>query len=253
VILALVLSVAIGLSLGLLGSGGSIITLPVLVYAGGIPPREAVPMSLAIVGGASLAGTVLKLREERIDTATAAIFALSGIPAAAAGAQLTPLVRPELLLLLFAVLMFAVAGTVLVRRERAPEPATGSHRWRCLLAGAAVGVLTGFLGVGGGFLIVPAMVVAARLPLKVATGTSSVVIAVNSFAGLAGQMRHGSFDPGIAAAFLAMALIGMLAGVRFSSRVSTPVLRRGFAWFVVAVGLFVVARNLPAMLDAWRS
>jgi hypothetical protein len=250
--LALVLSAAIGLSLGLLGSGGSIITLPVLVYAGGIPPREAVPMSLAIVGGAALAGTALHLRERRVHPRAAATFAVAGMPAAVGGAQLTPLVPPEVLLVLFAVVMFVVAGTLLLRQERALAGAPECHPARCLAAGAGVGALTGFLGVGGGFLIVPAMIVAARLPLKIATGTSLAVIAVNAFAGLAGQMRHAAIDPALTAAFLAVALIGTFAGVRLSARIATPALRQIFAWFVVAIGLFVVVRNVPAILEQLR-
>jgi uncharacterized membrane protein YfcA len=245
-ILALTLAAGIGLSLGLLGSGGSIITLPVLVYAGGINPKEAVPMSLAIVGGTSLAGAVIKMREGQVSPRAALTFAGAGIPTAVLGAQLTPLVSPTVLLLLFALLMFLVAGRMLMGGNESLTAAPECRPARCLAAGGTVGVLTGFLGVGGGFLIVPAMVIAARMPLKVAIGSSLAVIAVNSFAGLAGQLRHTTFDWTLAMAFLALAVAGMFGGIWLSRIIAAPSLRRWFAWFVIAVAIFVVVQNLSA-------
>jgi len=243
-LLALTLAAGIGLSLGLLGSGGSIITLPVLVYAGGIDPREAVPMSLAIVGGTSLAGAVLKMREGQVSPRAALTFAAAGIPSAILGAQLTPLVSPRVLLLLFALLMFLVAARMLTGSDESLTAAPECRPVRCLTAGSAVGVLTGFLGVGGGFLIVPAMVIAARMPLKIAIGSSLAVIAVNSFAGLAGHLGHATLDWKLALAFLALAVVGMFGGIRLSRLITAAALRRWFAWFVIAVAVFVVVQNL---------
>lgn len=251
-LLALTLSAAIGLSLGVLGSGGSIITLPVLVYAGGIEPRAAVPMSLAIVGGTSLAGAAAKMRAGELNLRAAAIFAAAGIPAALLGAQLTPLVPPSVLLILFALLMFAVAARMLWKRDETVEPLPDCRPLRCMAAGGGVGALTGFLGVGGGFLIVPAMVMAARMPLKLAIGTSLAVIAVNSFAGLAGHLRHTAVDWPLSLAFLGLALVGMFAGVLIACRIQARALARWFAWFVIAVAVFVVAQNLPALAGVWH-
>ena len=243
-LLALILAAAIGLSLGVLGSGGSIITLPVLVYAGGIDAREAVPMSLVIVGGTSLAGAILKMREGEVSPRAALTFSAAGIFTAILGAQLTPLVSPAVLLLVFAFLMFLVATRMLTSSNESLTAAPECRPVRCLTAGGIVGVLTGFLGVGGGFLIVPAMVIAARMPLKIAIGSSLAVISVNSVAGLIGQLRHTTFDWTLGVAFLAISVVGMFGGMKLSKRVATTSLRRWFAWFVIAVAVFVVVQNL---------
>jgi uncharacterized membrane protein YfcA len=246
--LALILAFGIGLSLGLLGSGGSIVTLPVLVYVAGVPVPAAVAMSLAIVGGTSAAGAWWKQRQGLVHWRAAALFSVTGIVGALAGAQLTPLVSPAVLMLIFAALMIAIAARMLVfRGDEAVEPLPDCRPVRCGLAGFAVGVLTGFLGVGGGFLIVPAMILFARLPMATAVGTSLVVIAVNSLAGLAGHLRHGGFDAILALSFLAAALLGMAGGMAFGHRVSTITLRRAFGWFVLVVAGLVLARNWQAI------
>lgn len=241
--LALTLAVAIGLALGLMGGGGAIITVPVLVYAAQVPPGQAVGMSLAVVGVTSLVGALLKARQGFIHVRAALWFSGAGIVGALAGAQLTPLVSPRMLLVLFALLMVAVAVAMLLRKEELLEPLPECRPWRCGLAGLAVGVLTGFLGVGGGFLLVPAMVLFARLPLKVAIGTSLAVIAVNSFAGIAGHWRHMEFNGPLTGGFTAAALLGMGAGLLLTKRVPVRRLSTGFAWFVLAVAGFVLFKN----------
>ena len=241
--LALTFAVGIGLALGLMGGGGAIITVPVLVYAAQVPPGQAVGMSLAVVGVTSLVGALLKARQGFIHVRAALWFGGTGILGALAGAQLTPLVPPRVLLFLFALLMVAVAVAMLLRKEELLEPFPECRPWRCGLAGLAVGVLTGFLGVGGGFLLVPAMVIFARLPLKVAVGTSLSVIAVNSFAGLAGHWRHTEFNWPLTAGFTAAALVGMGAGLLLTAHVPVRPLSRAFAWFVLAVAGFVLFKN----------
>lgn len=242
--LALILAFGIGLSLGLLGSGGSIVTLPVLVYVMGVPVQAAVGMSLAIVGGTSAVGAWWKQRQGRVHWRAALLFGFAGIPGAVAGAQLTPLVSPVVLMLMFASLMAVVAVRMLARRgDEAVEPLPDCRLVRCGLAGFGVGVLTGFLGVGGGFLIVPAMILFARLPMATAVGTSLVVIAANSVAGLAGQWRHGGFDGALTLTFLAVALAGMVGGLALGPRLTTVTLRRAFGWFVLGVAGLVLAKN----------
>lgn len=243
-IVALILGAGIGVSLGLLGGGGSIITLPVLVYAAGVPVPQAVAMSLAVVGATSLAGGIVNLRRKLVHPKAALLFSLTGIPGALAGAQFTHFVSAPVLLLLFAGLMIAVAA-LMFRGKPGPtvSPAARCQWQRCAATGFGVGVLTGFLGVGGGFLIVPAMVIFGRLPLKHAVGTSLPVIAVNSLAGLGAHLRQTSFDWGVAGMFAAVALAGMFAGTMLAERVSTAFLRRGFALFVLAVAAFVIAKN----------
>ena len=244
VILALVLALAIGFSLALLGSGGSIITLPVLVYAARVPAPQAVGMSLVIVGGTTLVASVLNARLGLVHVKAAVLFSATGMIGAYGGAHLTRLVSPSVLLLLFAALMIAVAG--LMFRGRSERPLAGEpqcHWQSCATSGFAVGGLTGFLGVGGGFLIVPALLFFGRLPLNVAISTSLVVITVNCLAGLLGHLRDAPFDWRTAGLFTAMALAGMLAGRTFASRVHPERLRGWFAWFVLAVAAFVIAEN----------
>ena len=242
--IALILAFGIGLSLGLLGSGGSIVTLPLLVYVAGVPVAAAVGMSLAIVGGASVAGAWWKHRQGLVHGRAALLFGITGMVGAAVGAQFTQLVPPAVLMLLFAGLMVVIAVRMLAKRgDEAVEPLPDCRPVRCGAAGLGVGLLTGFLGVGGGFLIVPAMILFARLPMAMAVGTSLAVIAANSIAGLAGHLQHRSFDWRTTLAFLAAALLGMLAGVRLGGRLPTVVLRRVFGGLVLAVAGFVIAKN----------
>lgn len=243
-ILALALALAIGLSLAVLGSGGSIITLPVLVYVAGFPAQEAVGMSLAIVGGTSLLASVFNARGGLIHSKAAILFSVTGIVGALGGAQLTHLVSAPVLMLLFAGLMLGVA--VLMLRGRAdlePDPATRCRWHICATTGLVVGGLTGFLGVGGGFLIVPAMVHFGHLRLKPAIATSLVVIAVNSFAGLAGHLGQAHLDWKGTGLFLGAAIVGMLIGRSFAGGLKVAHLQRAFAWFVLAVAAFVIAKN----------
>lgn len=246
--LALALAVLIGVALGLLGSGGSIITLPVLVYVAGYPAAQAVAMSLVIVGGTSAAGSFLHWRHGRFDARAALFFAVSGALGAFVGARFTHAVRPEVLLLLFGILMLGAGAAMLRRRERAPAPRT-CQPLRCLGSGAAVGALTGFLGVGGGMFILPALVLFAGLEMKNAVGTSLAVIALNCLGGLAGQLRYAHFDWPAALGFLLAAGAGMGAGLALVPRLSAAVLRSAFAWSVLAVGLAVCAKNLTAVLS----
>lgn len=253
-ILALILAFGIGLSLGVLGSGGSIVTLPVLVYVAGMPVATAVAMSLAIVGGTAVVGGWWKQRQGLVHWRAAALFGLSGIPGALAGAQFTRFVPPAVLMLSFAGLMLLIAVKMLTQRDHGgPEPLPDCRPARCVTAGLGVGGLTGFLGVGGGFLLVPAMMHFGRLPMPVAVGTSLVVIAVNSFAGLAGHLRHGAPAAGMTLAFLGAALLGMFAGARFFGGISARKLRHVFGGFVLLVAGLILAKNWPDLMRLFSS
>lgn len=247
---ALLLSGAIGISLGLLGGGGSILAVPVLVYVAGIGVKESVPMSLAIVGATSLFGSLLHGRKGKIDLKVAATFGGAGIIGAYFGARLTHLVSSGMLLLLFAALMLAVAALMLWRKGQPDAGADEKHERSLPLtlgAGLAVGVLTGFLGVGGGFLVVPALVLFAGLPMRVAVGTSLLVIAINSAAGFVGHMSEGQLHFSLTAAFTVAAVAGTFVGERFARRVRAEQLRRLFAFFVALVAIFLVAENYRAI------
>jgi uncharacterized membrane protein YfcA len=243
-LLALTLGAGIGLALGLLGGGGSVITVPVLVYAAGIDPAAAVAMSLAVVGGTSMVGAWFKHREQLVHKQATLMFGGVGMLGAWAGAHLTPMVSPQTLLVLFALLMVVIATIMLLRREEELTPKPECRPVRCLFSGLGVGLLTGFLGVGGGFLLVPAMVIFARLPMKMAIGTSLAVIAINSLAGLIGHGRQAAVDWPLTGAFLVVAILGMLAGNHLASRVPVARLQRGFAGFVLAVAALLLIKNL---------
>jgi uncharacterized protein len=244
---ALALALLIGLSLGLLGSGGSIITLPVLVYVAGIPAHEAVGMSLVVVGGTSTVGSLLNARRGSFDWKAGAFFAVSGMVGAFVGAKFTHLVSALVLLLLFGALMLVVGARMLLKNET-DTPPQQCRLWRCLGAGVAVGILTGFLGVGGGFLILPALVLFAGLEMKRAIGTSLAVIAVNCLGGLIGQLRYVNLNWSLTLAFLAAAVVGMFAGTALTSRLAASTLRRGFAWCVLLLGVILVGWNGMGLL-----
>ena len=244
---ALLLAGLVGLSLGLLGSGGSIVTLPVLVYVASIPVNQAVGMTLVIVGGTSALGSLLHLRRGNFDLRAAAFFSVSGIVGAFVGAKFTHLVSAPMLMFLFGALMLVV-GIRLLRNGEAKAVAHECRPVRCLAIGVAVGVLTGFLGVGGGFLILPALVLFAGLEMKPAIGTSLAIIAVNCVGGLVGQLRYVNFDWRLMLGFLLAAIAGMFVGAALAKQLSAAVLRRGFAWCVVLLGFVLVARNLVALI-----
>jgi uncharacterized protein len=248
-IFALILSGAIGVSLGLLGGGGSILAVPVLVYVAGIEAKESIAMSLAIVGATSFIGSLLHGRKGKLDLRVAATFGGAGIIGAYFGARLTQLVASGSLLLIFAALMLTVAVLMLARQDR-PAAEAQRHEGKLLhtlLAGLGVGVLTGFLGVGGGFLVVPALVLFAGLPMPLAIGTSLLVIAINSTAGFVGHLGEGRLQFSLTAAFTAMAVAGTFVGERFARRVPAQKLQQVFAYFVILVALFLVAENYRAI------
>jgi uncharacterized protein len=238
--LALLGAALIGLSLGLTGAGGSIITLPVLVYLAALPPKEAVGLSLFVVGAAALLGAVQRFRSGEIHLKAGLIFALSGMAGAAGGAQLTPLVSGRVLMVIFAVLMLVVAINMLMGSMIDPLEKSECRPVRCLLAGLGVGVLTGFIGVGGGFLLLPALVKFAKLPLRVATGTSLAVISFNSAVGF--LSHYGESPPRwrLAFIFAVMAAAGVLLGSSLAKRLPIDRLRQGFAFMIILTGSFVL-------------
>ena len=244
---SLFLSALIGLTLGLLGSGGSIITLPVLVYVGRVPANQAVGMSLVIVGGTSALGSLLHLRRGAFDLRAATFFALSGMVGAFIGAKFTHMVSALMLMLLFGGLMLVI-GTRMLRTGEAKAVSHECRPLRCLAVGVVVGGLTGFLGVGGGFLILPALVLFAGLEMKPAIGTSLAIIAVNCVGGLIGQMRYVNFDWRLTLGFLVAAMAGMFAGTALAKWLAASVLRRGFGWCVVLLGTVLVLWNLTLLI-----
>jgi len=208
--------------------------------------HTAIGMSLAIVGSTALVGGLVHARAGRVSPRAGLLFGVAGMLAAPLGARTSHLVSPRLLLLTFALLLVVVGAVMLGGRRAAPARAHPPRR-AAPLAGLAVGFLTGFLGVGGGFLIVPALTLLAGVEMGAALGTSLLVIAANAAAGLLSHLRQGGLPLGLTAAFTASAVLGSLVGVRLASGLEPARLRRAFAGFVIVVGLVLLAKNaLPA-------
>ena len=236
---SLVLALLIGASLGLVGGGGSILTVPALVFAGGFAPRDAIVASLIVVGVAATAGAFLHWRLGTLDAAVAAWFGGLGAVGAIGGGRLGRLLPGPWLMTGFA-LVAVIAGLMLVFRRGFSRPAAARPRPGLVVSAAlGVGFLTGLLGVGGGFIIVPALVLVLGLPMARAVGTSLAVIAINCAAGL--MTAAADLDSGrmlVTAVFAALALVGTLAGAATASRARPDVLRRAFGVLVVGVGVY---------------
>jgi uncharacterized membrane protein YfcA len=275
VAIALVAGALIGLSLGALGAGGSILAVPVLVYALDQDAAQATTGSLVVVGVTALFGVAGARHAGTVRLARGVGFGLLALGGAAAGARAATHVPDPVLLASFAVLMVLVAGVMVARlvRERRTSPPDGArHRDRpslddpiislhpafacdcpralkLLVTATAVGLLTGFLGVGGGFLVVPALVLAVGLPLDIAAGTSLVVIALTSAAALAVRVGSGvAPDWGVVLALTVASVAGGLLGTRAAARADTRRLAQAFTAVLVAVAAWTAAQALPALL-----
>src|SRR5437867_4049019 len=210
-LVALALAALVGLSLGALGSGGSIITTPLLVYVARVPPPSAIGMSLVIVGATSLVGAYLHMRRGNLAIKPCLLFALTGMVGSFLGSTGTHLLSRRALMLVFSSIML-IAGSFMWRGVAALRKAKSVGIYQCLGAGFFVGVLTGFLGIGGGFLIVPSLVFFGGLDTRMAAGTSLGVIAFNCATGLLGQLRFVQIEWGLLSLFLVVAIGGMIAG-----------------------------------------
>lgn len=242
-IVALTFAIVIGLSLGLLGSGGSILTLPVLVYGAGVDEHDAVAMSLVVVGLTAAVGGILQAMKGLVDWRSAGLFALGGMGGAIPGGYLSHVLPGQILMLIFAVLMLLV-GIRMLRGNSVPSREGSELRVvNALGAGAGVGALTAFLGAGGGFLIVPALMRFLGLPLGRAMATSLVVIAANCAAGLVVHGGQAQFDWELTASFTGLALIGMVGGVVLSRRLPVGGLRIAFGVSVLLMAVFVLFQN----------
>ena len=250
--LGLALSVLIGVSLGFFGGGGSILTVPLLVYVFGLPPEEAIASSLLVVGTASLAGAFAHWRVGNVQLPTAGVFGAAGMAGAYLGGRAAAFLDGEILLLLFAAMMvLTAAGMWRGRRALSAVVATRSDA-KIMAQGLAAGLLTGLVGAGGGFLIVPALVLWAGLPMAVAVGTSLLIIVLNCTAGFLGHLGHVRVDLVLVASITAAAIGGSMLGARLAHRVDPASLRRAFAGFVLAMAGFIMVREANRWIGAAR-
>jgi uncharacterized protein len=248
VAVALAIGSALGLVLALMGGGGAILAIPALVYLLHVDPRPAVAASLAAVGVGALSGLLGHARAGRVDWSLAARFGLAGALGALGGAWLNQRVPGERLLALLGLLMLAAAYLMANRPIAIQRELHSNSWWRPPVLGIAVGLLTGFFGVGGGFVIIPALTLGLGLPMRLAVGTSLAVIAVNSAAGLLGYIGSGAFDWQITPLVAAGSVAGGLIGSRLAGSLPEHGLRRGFAVLVGPVAVYLVYQNAAALV-----
>ncbi len=245
IIAILGLSLLIGISLGLLGGGGSILTLPILTYVAGVDTKSAIASSLFVVAVTSAVGVVSHARAGRVQWRTGVLFGAAGMVGAYGGGRLAKLIPGNVLMLLFAAMMVATAIAMLRgRKDAGPGRTTDLPVGKVLLEGVIVGVVTGIVGAGGGFLVVPALVLLGGLSMERAVGTSLVVISLKSFAGFYGHLQHVSVDWSITLTVTAAAIVGSLIGGALAGRIPPATLRRGFGVFVLIMATFVLAKEL---------
>ena len=251
-------SIIIGISLGLIGGGGSILTIPILVYIFKVNPEQATSYSLFIVGITSLFGSYSHYKMENLELKSALYFA---IPSVVSILIIREVIFPQIASTLFSVASYSVSKDFLIMiifsilmitaaismiRKNQPEiKAAETNYIQLSLIGFVVGIVTGFLGAGGGFLIIPALLFFAKLPMKQAVGTSLLIITINSIIGFGGDLYIGTpIDYTFLLGISAMALLGMLIGSYLSKKIDGSKLKPVFGWFVLVMGLYIITKEV---------
>lgn len=249
VVLGYVLALLVGLSLGLLGGGGSILTVPILHYIMGMPTQEAIASSLVIVAITSLIALLPHWRSQQVSWSIGLPFGLASMAGAFLGGWVAQFIPDFVLMSLFAVIMI-VTSLNMVRGKRPTDNGEPQRPkiWLSLLIGAGVGAVTGLVGAGGGFLIVPALVIFAGLSMHLAIGTSLLTIVLKNMAALGGHIVAVSINWPVTLAFTILAILGSVFGARLAAKISAQRLQTGFGWFVLGMGVFVITGELAPML-----
>lgn len=264
------LAICIGISLGLIGGGGSVLAAPVLIYIMQIAPKSAFAMTLVIVGITSVVGILPHWRQGNVNLKVAAIFAPPAMAGAYMGARIAslPLVTPTLQLMTFAVMMLIAALSMIHRGNGKPGELLSPHhqdshdvsvsggagviaqahphKYRNLaiaVEGLGVGILTGFVGIGGGFLVIPALVLLGGLPMKEAIGTSLIILALKSVTGFAGYVGHVPVNWMLMTTFTIAASAGIVMGAFLTRFIQPKQLEKGFGYFVLAVAIFILVKH----------
>jgi uncharacterized membrane protein YfcA len=260
VIIGYISAVLIGISLGLIGGGGSILTVPVLVYLIGIDPITATAYSLFVVGAASSVGSINYFKKGLVNIKTAIIF---GLPAILSVYITRKFIVPQIpehlfqigdfiftkeigVMVLFAMLMIA-ASISMIRGRKESNNEEDEQKFNyalILIEGILVGLLTGLVGAGGGFLIIPALVVLSKLPMKQAIGTSLIIIAAKSLIGFLGDVANREIDWSFLLVFTSISVIGIFIGSMLSNKISGAKLKPAFGWFVLIMGIFILGKSL---------
>ncbi|MBI3137503.1 MAG: sulfite exporter TauE/SafE family protein [Sphingobacteriales bacterium] len=261
-ILGYIAAVLIGISLGLAGSGGSILTVPVLVYLMGVDPLVATTSSLFIVGATSLIGGLRAYSRKLLDFRAVTEFGfpsifsifltrhylLPAIPDTLFSLGTVTVTKNMLLMVVFAVLMLLASYSMIKNKETSTEKVKakegGERVFPLMFFGLVIGVVTGMLGAGGGFLIIPTLVLFLGLDMKTAVGTSLLIIAINALFGFLFSLKHFEFDWTLLGIFTLLSAAGLFIGSRLSEKISPASLRKGFGWFVLIMGILIIIREL---------
>lgn len=265
-IIGYILALVMGVVLGLIGGGGSILTVPILVYLLQINPVTATAYSLFIVGSSALVGAIRNIPNKNIDIVTGTVFAIPALAAVySTRAFIVPAIPEHIvnigsfsltrdigIMMLFAIVMLLASISMIrnsknSKKEVPNENALAKPKYNypmILIEGLVVGVLTGLIGAGGGFLIIPALVLFAKLPMKKAVGTSLFIIAIKSLIGFIGDVQNIAIDWPFLLIFTAFAGVGILVGVYLNKFIDGSKLKKGFGWFVLVMGVYIIVREL---------
>ncbi|MDT0557029.1 sulfite exporter TauE/SafE family protein [Ichthyenterobacterium sp. W332] len=260
-ILAYLGALVVGLVLGLIGGGGSILTVPILVYLLGLNPVIATAYSLFVVGVTSAIGAFQNLRKKLVDIKTAIIFSIPAFMAVYVTRRwLVPAIPDELfsinsflvskdifIMIFFAIIMLLASISMIFSRHKAENelPKIITYNYPMIaIEGFGVGILTGIVGAGGGFLIIPALVLLAKLPMKKAVGTSLLIIAVKSLIGFLGDVQTLTIDWKFLLTFTSISILGILFGIYLSKLISGKKLKKGFGWFTLIMAIYIIFKEL---------
>jgi uncharacterized membrane protein YfcA len=264
VIIGFAAAVLIGISLGLIGGGGSILTVPVMVYILKIDPVLATAYSLFVVGSTSLVGAGTYMKKGLVDYKTALVFAIPSFIAVFLTRKFLVPALPDPLftvgeaiitknigiMVFFALIMLAASYSMITAKKCVDcdedEPVVFNFPM-IALEGSVVGVITGIVGAGGGFLIIPALVLLAKLPMKMAVGTSLLIIAAKSLIGFLGDLSTQTIDWQMLLIFTSLSIVGIFIGSALSKKINEKVLKTGFGWFVLVMGIYIITKELLAI------
>ena len=241
--LALFLAAVAGLSLGLLGGGGSILTVPILIYAAGMPTKSAVAMSLAVVGIATIFGVLGHHKSGNISYKTAFIFILTAIPSTFIGSYLSQFISGNMQLIIFSIVMIMAASFMLKGRKEVNAEQMKTSYPLTLLSGFVVGTMTGLIGVGGGFLIVPSLMYFTGTDMKKSVGTSLFIISINSLFGFISYIGKVEIDWIFMLKFTLSSILGILIGSKLVKFIPQKLLKKAFAIFLIVMGNFIFIKN----------
>lgn len=244
VVLGFVSSICIGISLGLIGGGGSMLTMPVLVYLFGISPLQSSSYSLFVVGITSMVGAVQYLRSGQVDYQTGFVFVVPSMLAVyLSRIYLAEVVPASFIMLLFAAFML-LSSYSMIRDKQFDSTSSRSNLLQMAIWGTVIGALTGLVGAGGGFLIIPTLVLLARLSMKTAVGTSLFIIAIKSLIGFAGDYPQLDVNWYFLLPFTLLAIVGIGVGTHLSPHISNTNLKKTFGWVMLAIGFGIFYKEL---------